>query len=115
MCIQNLGKKQVAEADITCYKFGTLSGTTFESLVYRFKYELGKTYKADIVIKEGEGFEGFHSTKSDKDINKIKSMDVVRCIIPKGTTYYTGNVTNLDDDVVDNYISEELIVVEKRA
>lgn len=114
MCISNLGEKQVAGEDITCWKFGTLKETIFESLVFRFKYELGKSYKSNIVINGSEGFSGFHTIQLEKNIEKIRSMDVVRCIIPKGSSYYAGNYTNLNEDVVGCFISEELIVVEKR-
>ena len=116
MCIEKLGPKMVAESDITCWKFGTIDkdGKTFESLVYRFKYEFGKPYKSNIVIKDGEGFEGFHTIKDEKNILKFVSLQVVKCVIPKGSVYYLGSYVNLNEDIIENYISEDLIVVEKR-
>ena len=116
MCIQNVEKKQIAETDIICWKFGTISkdGGTFESLCHRFKYELKKPYKTDIVIKGTEGFQGFHTLQNESAILLIRSLDVVRCVIPKGATYYSGHYTTISGEIVPNYISDELIVVEKR-
>jgi hypothetical protein len=112
MCIEKLGEKKIAESDIVCWKFGTLSKGIFESLVYRFKYVIGDTHITDIVImSDNVGTCGFHSYKNEKDVNKIISLDVVKCIIPKGSTYYIGSTTNISNQVVENYISNALIVI----
>jgi hypothetical protein len=113
MCIENLGEKQIADSDITCWKFGTLSRLLFESLIYKFKYVLGDTYMTDIKIKDGIGSEGFHTYKNEKDVSKIRSLDVVKCVIPKGATYYIGNVRNISNEAIEFYISNELIVIGK--
>lgn len=139
MCIQITGNKQVAEQDIVCWKFGKIHTETiankivdkvFESWVYNFKYELGKKYKNNIVINDNNGSEGFHSIKSkdyfansyswfhsiksESYFHKTYSFDVVRCIIPKGATYYEGISTDVCGVIIEEFISDEIIVVERR-
>lgn len=117
MCL-NIFKNdvQVAEQDITCYKFLRLSscGEKFVSPFQEFEYELDKEYETKMTVElsgdiEGEYItdywreveEGFHTIASEKTTVYFAERRtatfrghhryvVVECVIPKGASYYEG-------------------------
>lgn len=114
MCIENLGSKLIADKDIECWKFGSIAkdGVTFVSMVHSYPYTIKERHKVEVTIKDNKGFSGFHSYVNKDNLRYIRSFSIVRCTIPKGSAYYIGNITNISNEVVDNFISEELIVEE---
>lgn len=128
MCLKIFNNQvQVAEQDITCYKFllsqrhSDIEDQRFISPYQTFEYELGKEYSsnlqvhtfdydlafdyADVNAIERVVEEGFHTIPSEEVARKIvkykntlhsykrdnrKPYVVVKCIIPKGASYYTG-------------------------
>lgn len=139
-------KPLIAEEDITCYKVMIRDGNgQLKSLVKYFPYELNKTYhseigldnsltissvvvKKDYVINTAEI--GFHSYRDIKNatldyIEYGKPKVMVKCIIPKGSTYYKGYDTvtkNLatcstmeeveDCYACETYVSDNIIIKE---
>ena len=102
---------QIATEDIICYKIIRKNMT---SLYYnKFKWEFGKLYKTEMQFYNSEQIaQAFHSYKSYKDVREAYSRTtepcvVVKCTIPKDTSYYTGN-----HGVCEGYASEKIIINE---
>lgn len=95
----------IAKEDIKVYKVLTLSNL---SPCQYFKYQKGKTYKANIQRRPGKHhknyyyfaiFQGLHTCvtklEAKRDFNNGK---IVEMIIPKGSKYYIGT----HGDIVSN-------------
>lgn len=126
MCLQTKWKKpKKAEKNIICYKL--FDNDEFCSQVQNFKYEVGKKYKTELIITKDicaydqqaansrdellidellSISKGFHTARYPKRFDTTKwdshSGIIVKCIIPKGSLYYSG-LTNL-------LVSNQLIV-----
>lgn len=77
----------IADRDIICYKEVNLSVTRDGNLsilseVQNYKYTIGKLVKANFEIYIWEIYSGLHS------YNTMGGNCNVKCIIPKGATYY---------------------------
>lgn len=115
MCLTT-GMKEclVADNPIRCYKIVVKAGDCFMSVVHKFEYTLGETYKLrpSSVFPEKNDFlyfnvhEGFHSyahaKHANEDCDDIDRADVpnlesfigevmLLCEIPKGAKYWIGN------------------------
>lgn len=74
-----------------------------------FPVEIGKTYLSDLTKKYDEIYKGLHSFKSLDFIKRFVNVEVVvKCIIPKGSTYYKGEFGNCV-----SYASDTLTYVEE--
>lgn len=129
---------EVAEEAITCYKaVDVLSRKedipeVFRSQYYLFCYELGKTYELDdwsksisfdndcIPLPDPSGnicvSRGFHSfgrqVDAIRDIFDKNYEVILKCEIPKGARYWTGNQDLHDTDPnYREYCSERIRVV----
>ena len=104
---------QIATEDITCYK---VIHKDMTSMIYKFKWEFGKVYHTKMTTSISDFFKntmvekGFHSYSTLKETRGpySRSSDpciVVKCTIPKDTSYYTGK-----HGVCEGYASEKIIV-----
>jgi hypothetical protein len=107
-------KKRKAKKDIICYKTVTriYADTFAPRFGYNpsFRYTLG-TEANSIIVREGLNIEnGLHSYKYFADVKfrqHWRVHTIIRCVIPKGATFYKGiSVTDV------NYVSDRLIPVE---
>lgn len=137
MCLYTYREKPfVASYDIVTYKwlkpkhtfFSRLFGTIkkFKSPIMDFEYKLGKTYSTTFKESEVEKklyrkFEGkmiskgFHSNASQNNFNYsnppgINPTVLVKCIIPKGTRYYSNEQ---DTPINDIEIVSECIILKE--
>jgi hypothetical protein len=112
MCLILKEKQEpmIAPADIECYKIVDLheDGTYHAHVKNNFVWELGKTLKSELTMKEEERYpypyitNGFHSYQTLKDALSIlhqapvrfEELVVVKCVIPQGSRYYNGRVNN---------------------
>lgn len=92
---------RTAKKDIVCYKFLRRKG---EQLITPYQYtfvEIGETYDSKLRKDfQGDIEEGLHSFKRLKAVDSFvednyyktlySSIVIVKCIIPKGSTYYKG-------------------------
>lgn len=112
MCLANIKGPFVATRDIVCYKHlhqyekGQLRTSYREMHV-----ELGETYDSDLIVNKFGGrylepyteiniglhsFFGIKNTIKDaKECFNPRAKVIVKCIIPKGSTYYKGKFENL--------------------
>ena len=112
MCLRTEQRTpQIADKDIICYK---IIHKDMTSLFHKeFKWEFGKLYKTEMQFYNSEQIaQAFHSYKSYKDVREAYSRTtepcvVVKCTIPKDTSYYTGN-----HGVCEGYASEKIIINE---
>lgn len=128
--------KHIAEADIVVYKVvNKILDDKYESIFEKYIYEKDKVNNGSIntrtAITEGQPDirvveEGFHSYKHLEDaefdhfVRKVcgfQNAVVVKCIIPKGSTYYNGfqriGVGTGSTIVADQYVSDKIIVKEE--
>jgi len=101
MCLNNISKKKIATKDIICYKILTRYNNKFYTY-YRYKrIKIGSEYYSQILLmynrlrKQYCIEKGLHSFKFKKDaMNYLKYFlnysIVAKCVIPKGSIYYTG-------------------------
>ena len=119
MCLRKISVKKRANKDIECYKIVRLGyyDGTFNSLFFpQQKWEIGVEYNAprksrNYPLNEiNSGY--FHSYANKRAAmsfdNPFKNCVLVKCIIPKGSTYYSGK--NLD--LASCFASKKLKVVE---
>lgn len=121
MCLFRHGKLQIADKDLTTYK---VVGINLKSQYYNFQYEIGKTYSKkwdkDFINhceqSDTIGGNAFHSsvdknkviwfygedsvikTINDKEIKCPKlheSQILLKCIVPKGSYYFKGNIKDI--------------------
>lgn len=108
MCFYAYTKEQAtakrATEDIVCYKtlYIIENNNIFKSVVKGFIYRLGTTYKEWFIKlkrdNKGEyyngncwyGNRGFHSFIEPLNWVMEKNEVMIKCIIPKGTKYYTN-------------------------
>lgn len=122
--------KHVAEADIVAYKLVyKFSNNEYKSAFKGYVYKKDKvndgsigvrtvTTKGRIKVRIAE--EGFHSYKHLKDAKSVTEtgLVIVKCIIPKGSTFYNGFREYILADgtihaLIDQYVSDKIIVKEE--
>lgn len=95
MCLFATSRVKTAKRDIVCYKTLYVATTVknrpgLYSIQRNFNYELNVLYECkgfDKDLRYGStGYQGFHSYNIHPDSGRI----TVKCIIPKGSLYYTG-------------------------
>jgi hypothetical protein len=117
MCLKTEQRKpKIATEDIICYK---IIHKDMTSLFHKeFKWEFGKVYHTEMTTTRISFLthtmveQGFHSYSTLKATRKgyyssSEPCIVVKCTIPKGSEYYTGN-----HGVRDGYASEKIIINE---
>ena len=117
MCLRTKQKRpQVATEDIICYK---VIHKNMTSLFHKeFKWEFGKVYHTEMTTTHSSFFmnimveQGFHSYSTLKATREgyyssSEPCIAVKCTIPKGSEYYTGN-----HGVRDGYTSDKIILNE---
>lgn len=72
-----------------------------------FEIKIGKTYTSDLEKEDDRIEKGLHSFKSLGVAKKFSHNKIVKCIIPKGSTYYIGKFGNFI-----SYASDKLTYVE---
>lgn len=99
--------KRVANCDITVYKVVISNTSSVMSLFRGFEYRFNKTYKESFIIRSYDSMyiitKGFHSYRTKSQVlyeNQFYCMEIVKCILPKGTIYYINNF----DEIVSNQI-----------
>lgn len=108
MCLANIKGPFVATRDIVCYKhLHQCKGGQLHTSYRQMLVEIGKTYSSDIIVEEGffasyeinvglHSFFGIKNTIKDaKECFNPRANVIVKCIIPKGSTYYIGKFENL--------------------
>jgi len=110
-------KPKIATKDIVCYKGIIETPKGFITPYQGFKVKIGKTYFSEIYKYDDEIDVGLHSfaiyeemiawEKREIEIRKGAELKPVKCIIPRGATYYTGEFSTNK-----SYASSELKYVE---
>ena len=113
-------KPKIATKDIVCYKGLIQLRDELITPYKRVSIEIGKTYKSIISNKDGEIHLGLHSFKTLKELKNWATGsgwrrawwgkaggEYIKCIIPKGSTYYIGTF-----DCWKSYASDALTYVE---
>ena len=112
--------KYTANADIIVYKVVAIIDNKMHAIWKPFRYKYNKLYKLsrrlrfyklfDDDLYTMEGFYSFNNLQ-DAELLKLKCINyhvymtkVVKCILPKGTEYYTSN------NVI---VSNQIIIIEK--
>ena len=141
MCMilkENDVDKHVAKTDMIVYKIvDKISNDKYVSVFQLCSYEKDKVYKTSIntrivtVKPKGEVLypfilpkariidEGFHSYKHLEDAKSIAEMGniIIKCIIPKGSTFYNGfqeyTLADGSSALIDQYVSDKIIVKEE--
>lgn len=117
MCLRTKQTKpQIATEDIICYK---IIHKDMTSLFHKeFKWELGKVYHTEMTttlssffmnIMVEQGFHSYSTLKATREgyYSSSEPCIAVKCIIPKGSEYYTGS-----HGIRDGYTSERIILNE---
>lgn len=117
MCLRTKQRKpQIATEDIICYK---IIHKDMTSLFHKeFKWELGKVYHTEMTttlssffmnIMVEQGFHSYSTLKATREgyYSSSEPCIAVKCIIPKGSEYYTGS-----HGIRDGYTSERIILNE---
>lgn len=130
MCLDIFNNQvNVAKQDILCYKFLRLRyyGESLVSPYQEFEYEMGKEYISNLhvraLVSDYEYSsrvveEGFHTISSEEEtriLANAKNRDargmfkfaLVKCIIPKGASYYEGTWRD-----IAGYASSRIKIVE---
>lgn len=84
---------KVEEIYVNGNKIPLIKTYTYKTPFQNMEVEIGKTYTSELRKVGGTIREGLHSFKSPiyaKENSGISSRLVVKCIIPKGSSYYTG-------------------------
>jgi len=124
-------KSKIAQKDIVVFKIvtGEINSTieeTKHTFFECFPIEIGETYHSEIrVDKRNESIGiAIHSFKYLKDLLNYLNMDyedrifcgykihIARCIIPKGSEYYTGDFEDLGKSYASSSI-EYLRIINK--
>lgn len=101
MCLYTSQTKSlIAKKDITCYKvvYPYEADRQFRSEFRFFEYKIGRTYRLRMGVRQwlpndgGYLYSGFHSFTTLKNAleHGDKYMVLLKCVIPKGARYYTG-------------------------
>lgn len=114
MCLLNYGSPKIAEEDIVCYKVVTEQNGFFLSYYIHKPYSIGKTYTSELTSVDS----GIHSYKKLLDANHVRyhekheahvdNVCVLRCTIPKGSTYYEGTHNVYEFYSADAYVSDNI-------
>lgn len=120
MCLSSYHKTpRIATSDIICYKVVYKAGLLnrlfrkfdYISPIYIFKWKINELYYQK--LGEPEFVEhgifaigtGFHASFSENDVYRSsKNMVLVKCIIPKGTNYFSSN---------KYIVAEQMMIVEE--
>ena len=116
-------KPTIAKQNIVVYKWLLPDNGKLISPVIYFKYKLRKTYKGDLTSYKNNTYyaviEGFHAILSLKQALAhnialgINSLKLYKCVIPKGSNYYTDNMTNSGDIASDTIIIKRRLLFNK--
>ncbi len=114
-------KPLIAQRDIVCYKVyrETDIPGVVESPYQRTKHLIGKPQpqvELGVIDRFGDGtvlkiYEGYHSYVDSDFVNVDDEFDgcvTKKCIIPKGSTYFIGNVHGF---IRTGYVSTNLIIL----
>jgi hypothetical protein len=99
-------KKKIATKNIVCYKTGKSWGflrKKFKSEYKNFKYRFNKCYSTELGITGSKAIwidSGFHSYRYEHMLYYYSPFNV-KCIIPKGATYYENS---------GEYVSNQIII-----
>ena len=130
MCleIKENSKVKIAEKDITCYKiclckterckwslknfFGNKTAKFYKTPFCYADVEIGKKYQSYLLASSSfsinEGLHSFVENPNGKSELYLCNYDVIiKCVIPKGASYYEGIQFNLP-----GYASSEILYVE---
>lgn len=114
-------RKRIATKDIIVYKVVTNycwnPGYSFRSSYQSMPIKIGETYNVLQIVKcRARILQGFHSLKSLKATNELLQEDfrrcIVKCIIPKGSTYYNGIFERCQLFNPIGYVSDSIKYVE---
>lgn len=122
--------KHVAEADIVVYKLVYKSSNNeYKSAVKGYVYKKDKINDGSMSVRTVTTIgrirvkiveEGFHSYKHLTDAESVTEtgLVIVKCIIPKGSTFYNGFREYVLADghtcaLIDQYVSDKIIVKEE--
>ena len=118
---------QIASEDIPCYKVILMYDNYYITPYREMRIEIGCTYESELytsgalILKHSQYYAqidiGLHSFKNLKgatdDLSFLPSNDytveIVKCIIPKGATYYEGTFNNRESYASDK-IKYELVI-----
>ena len=97
-----------ATKDITCFKLviSSLQKEDYFSLFQGFEYTLNKRYNLSSNLRisiYGTIDDGFHSYSKKLKGDRSPGSILVKCIIPKGATYYYSSKNN-------EYVSDSIII-----
>ncbi len=121
MClVLNDATKHIATKDITTYKVVAITNETMHAIWQFFEYKCHKLYKLSVPLCTYTLFNsdivtinGFYSFDNWDDawnmhlycVDKSRyTTKIVKCVLPKGTEYYTTNNT---------IVSNQIIIIEK--
>ena len=129
MCLYIRNKQTyIAKKDMICYKICIEIDDTYYSFFRHYKYTLNKVANSEISIIESScspsGYyaeEGLHTFKYLKDTrdfigeikrenNNITNVEfiILKCIIPKDSTFIDGIFTGASDKTYTSYVSNRL-------
>ena len=113
-------RPRIADKDIQCYKV-VYAGSTDNIIVskhHKYVYEINRLYKLNHELRPytspkslsnissiDEGFHSYTKLRVVLDTDYYKLMTIVKCIIPKGSTYYLNNKD-------EEYVSDQIIIKE---
>lgn len=122
MCMVRTSECLVAEENIVCYKLCTKDIFSYLSWFQQYPYFLGKILYSEefktLYTRKTLYRGGFHSyVNLHRLLEEIESCHtlpcpayVLKCIIPKGTLYYTGF---MEDGMSANYFSQYILPIEE--
>ena len=93
-------KPRIAKKDILCYKVISSCGDgTYQTYYQLTDVVIGETYKSKVIVRPngttiGVGLHSYSNKKALFQFNYDLLSDPIRgvkCIIPKGSTYYVGD------------------------
>lgn len=108
-------ESEITENDITCYKRLEYNKhcNAYITPYMGFRVILGKTYKAELRVNTYNRFhdsvnDGIHSYAHKEDAMNEKCRDevVVKCVIPKGSSYFFGGYNDFE-----GYASNQLTYI----
>ena len=126
MCLNNIGRRKIAKADITVWKYGVMQSNdswghaldrpVFISPSQLHRFQFGRTCRSVLRAYDNGNeryvLQGFHTFKNrGPAVRTAKSngQSVVRCTIPKGSTYYEGRFGRARRIASDRIVINEVL------
>ena len=111
---------QVATKDIECWKFVEILGDKYYTPYRGTLIKIGKSYNSSIHVEYDLISIGLHSyILKEKLVERMKKFGwykaghkIVRCIIPKGSTYYVGGSHIPMNEELNIYVSNTIKYIE---